>query len=173
MLVAYVGAIAVLALVSRPGVVHVHVARHFQPSAQDLVLLGVKTIVPFGDDAVDLSCRDVDPQLPQLLQNQRLGHVCVMVLIEDKADQGEVEVAAAKGLYLLWERRHDRGAIWRLPPLSAQEGIARLEQKTLNRVVLISLERAPCWDTLDFDNDRLVDLAFLASFGLIFENFMS
>ena len=159
-------AVAVAPLVAGSGVVDMDIARDLEPCTQDLILLRVEALLALSEDVVHLPSRDVDPDLPQLLHNQRLGHVCVVVLVENKADQRAVEVAT-EGLDLLWERCHNRLARWRLPPLPVVQDIVRFEHKTLNRVVLISLERASCWNVLDFDNQRFVDLerAGLVSLG--------
>ena len=74
-------------LVPRPGVVHLDVGRDRQGRRQEFGLLLVKDILPLGEDAIEFASGDVDAQLEQLLQEQRLGHVLMVVLVEDETDQ--------------------------------------------------------------------------------------
>jgi hypothetical protein len=74
--------ITVAAPMARPGIVHRDVATDFQAGHQQLVLLGEKLPVGAAEQRIDVSHRDVDAPLAQLLVEQRLGDVAVMVLVE-------------------------------------------------------------------------------------------
>jgi len=47
----------------------------------------VKNVLLLGQDAVELSGGDIDAQLVQLFQEQWLGDVPVVILIDDETDQ--------------------------------------------------------------------------------------
>ena len=85
-------------LVPRPGVVHLDVGRDRQGRRQEFGLLLVKGVLPLGEDAAEFAGGDVDAQLVQLFQEQRLGDVLVVVLVEDEADQVGSEVAAGQDI---------------------------------------------------------------------------
>ena len=94
-LVADVRAVAVLALVTRPRVVDVDVPRDPQTHREDSVLLPVEPFFAFNDQRVQLARRDRHPILVELLEQKRLGHKRVIVLIENEAAHRRAEVAAA------------------------------------------------------------------------------
>ena len=63
-------------------VVGLQVRRDLAGCRQQAVFLLVKRLVPFGQQAINLTGRDVDSQFPQFLVQQRLGDVVVKVLVE-------------------------------------------------------------------------------------------
>jgi len=74
-----------LPLVPRPRIVHADVRRRLQAGGQQLLLLLVEGVPALGQEVVELADRDVQSQLPQLLQQQRLGDPLVVVLMQDVA----------------------------------------------------------------------------------------
>jgi hypothetical protein len=67
---------------TRPGIVGAEVGRHGQTRSTHLVLLLVEVLQVLRQNTMQLSCRDVDTVLPQLLQQQRLRDVRLVVLIQ-------------------------------------------------------------------------------------------
>ena len=140
-LVADVGAVAVVSLVPRPGIIHLHVGRDRQGRRQQLGLLLVEGLGLLGEDAAELAGGDVDAQLVQLLQEQRLGHVLVVILVQDEADQVRPEVAAGQDV---GGQGGDQGsAVGGLPAFAAVAGDLGPEDQILNDEVLVSLEDRP------------------------------
>jgi hypothetical protein len=78
-LIADEGAVAVLAVVPRPGVVHLNMIRHLQSRLQQPILLGVEVLVLLREQMVQLTRRYLDAQVVQVLQQQGLGHALVVV----------------------------------------------------------------------------------------------
>ena len=78
----------------RPGFVDLDVGRDRQGRRQEFGLLLVIAVLPLGEDAAEFAGGDIDAQLVQLLQEQRLGDVLVVVLVEDETDQVRSVVAA-------------------------------------------------------------------------------
>ena len=85
-------------LVPRPGVVHLNVGRDRQGRRQEFGLLLVKGVLSLGQDAAEFAGRNVNAQLLQLFQQQRLSHVLVVVLVQDETDQVRSEVAAGQNI---------------------------------------------------------------------------
>jgi hypothetical protein len=61
-------ALAILALMARPGVIGADVRRLGQPRRQHLGLFLMESVFPFRQDVVELARRDVDAVLPELLE---------------------------------------------------------------------------------------------------------
>jgi len=72
-------AVAVFPLMPRSRIIRVYVGGHFQPGTQDIFLLLVKTLLVFHENAVDLPRRNINSPLPDLLQDERLGHAAMVV----------------------------------------------------------------------------------------------
>ena len=137
-LVADVGAGTIVPLVPRPGVVHLNVGRDRQGRRQEFGLLLVKGVLSLGQDAAEFAGRDVDAQLVQLFQQQRLGHVLVVVLVEDETDQVRSEVAAGQNIG--GEGGHQALPIGGQPAFAAVADDAGLEDQILNDEVLVAFE---------------------------------
>ena len=132
------GAVAVASLVPRPRVVDLDVSRDLQARRQQLVLLLVEGVLLLGQDAAELAGGDVDAQLEQLLQEQRLGDVLVVILVEDETDQVGPEVAAGDDV---GGQRGDQGmAVGGLPTFAAVAGDPGAEDQVLNDEVLVPFE---------------------------------
>ena len=132
------GAIAVLAVMTGPGVVGADVRRRGQPRRQHLVLLLVKGSLVFGQDAVELARRDVDAVLPQLLQQQRLGDLGLMILVQDVGDQVRPEVPALDRQHALRKRRQHRAAVRQVIACPQVAGVFALDDEFLDDVRLRS-----------------------------------
>src|SRR5947209_14583235 len=52
----------------------------------------MKSLVAFGEEAAELASGDVDPQFVQLFEQQRLGDVAVVMLVEQVGDEGGAEM---------------------------------------------------------------------------------
>ncbi len=143
-LVADLGAGPIVPLVPRPGVVHLDVVRDRQGRRQEFGLLLVEGLVPLGEDAVELAGGDVDAQLVQLFQEQRLGDVLVVVLVEDEADQVGSVVAAGQDLGGEWG--HQACAVGGQPAFATVADDAGLEDQILNDEVLVSLFPRSAWE---------------------------
>ena len=85
--------------------------------------------------------RDVNAHLLQLFQQQRLGHVLVVVLVEDVTDQIRSEMAAGQNIG--GERSHHVVPIGGQPVFAAVADDARLEFQILNDKVFVSLKTGP------------------------------
>ncbi len=124
--------------VPRPGVVHLNIVRDCQGRRREFGLLLVEGVLPLGEDEAELAGGDVDTQLAQLLQEQRLGHVLVVVLVEEETDQVGSEVVA--GHHIGGERGHQASAIRGQPVFAAVANEAGFEDQILNDEVLVALE---------------------------------
>src|SRR5262249_30177022 len=98
---------------------------------------------------------DVDAQLAQLLQEQRLRDVLMMVLVEDETDQVGPEVAA--GHHLVGERGHQALPLGGLPMFPTVEDDAGPEDQILDDEVLVSLEDGPLRAVGQRDDDLISD----------------
>ena len=119
-------------------VVHLDVGRDRQGRRQEFGLLLVKGVLPLDEDAVEFAGGDVDAQLVQLFQEQRLGDVLMVVLVEDETDQVGSEVAAGQDIGREWG--HQASAIGGQPAFAAVADDAGLEDQILNDEVLVSFE---------------------------------
>ena len=115
----------------------------------------MKGVLPLGEDAAEFAGGDVDAQLVQLFQEQRLGHVLVVVLVEDETDQVGSEVAAGQDIGGEWG--HQALAVGGQPAFAAVADDAGLEDQILNDEVLVSLEDRPGRDVGQGDDDLLGD----------------
>ena len=77
-------------------VIHRHVPGTPQAALEQGVLLGVKPIVIARQYRINRPGGNVDPPLTQLLVQQRLGHLTVVVLIQDVAAQRHAKVMPGK-----------------------------------------------------------------------------
>src|SRR5881628_1618105 len=91
--VADAGGVVVLAAVPGRGVVAVQVAGDRAGRRQQRVFLGMKGVVTFVQNAVDLTGRNLHTVVEQLLADERLRHVVLIVLVQDVRPQRGSEVA--------------------------------------------------------------------------------
>jgi hypothetical protein len=163
--VADLGAGPIVPPVPRPGVVHLDVGRDRQGRRQEFGLLLVEGVLPLGEDAAELAGGDVDAQLAQLLQEQRLGHVLMVVLVEDETDQVGSEVAAGQDVG--GERSHHTLPTGGQPAFAAIADDAWLEDQLLNDEVLVAFEAGAQRDVGQGDDDLFGDgqLGGLGAFG--------
>ena len=117
----------------------------------------MEPLVTLHNDAIYLAGRDIDPQFPELLKNQRLSNMTMVVLVENETLQRGTEVAA-KDPDLLRKLRHYVIPLGSFPPLPSVDCIVWLQQEILNRKILIPLQYTPRWDVSGFDNQCLMDL---------------
>ena len=127
-LITDVGAVAILSLMTCARVVNIHVARDFETDTKNLVLFIVKQFVPLDDDTIHLTGRDIDTQFQELFQYQRLGHMRMIVLVDNEAIQGGTKVTA-EGLNLIWKRSYNVAALGGSPPLPPVERIEWLQKQ--------------------------------------------
>ena len=121
---------------------------------QPLLLLRMEVLLDLGDDRADLPRRDIDPPLAKLLQEQGLGNVGVVVLVQDVRDERRTEVTTVQ---LGGELANQTFPRRRLPPLQAEPGVVQLDPDVLDREVLIPLEAAPLREFLGANFGGLVD----------------
>src|SRR3954451_15681390 len=98
----------------------------------------MKGALPLGEDAAEFAGRDVDAQLVQLLQEQGLGHMLVMVLVEDETDQVGSEVAAGQDLG--GQGGDEALPLGGQPTFAAVADDAGLEDQILDDKVFVPLE---------------------------------
>src|SRR5262249_11081327 len=116
-LVANVSADPILAPMPCRGIIHTHVRRDRQPCAHYRLLLHMEGVFSLRENAIDLSHRDVDPQLPYLFHNQWLSHMlrsctCSLRIIH----QPRRQVAYRRLTAMLKERDGMRSAFSRDTP---------------------------------------------------------
>jgi len=150
-----VGAEALLASVAGHRVVGVDVRGGCQASREQLFLLLVEGVLALGQDAVELPAGDVDAQLAHLFQQQRLGDVLVVVLVEDEAEQIGAEMAARDGV--VGETGHDGLAVGQEPTFAAVTDVVGLDDEALDDEVFVALEPGPWRDQWRLEDDHLVD----------------
>ena len=90
--VADVQRVPALAAVAGGGVVGLQIVRDLAGGRQQTVFLLVERFVPFGQQAIDLPGRDVDPQFQQLLVQQRLRDVVVKMLVQHVLPERRTEM---------------------------------------------------------------------------------
>ena len=122
---------------ARTGVVDRDAAANLQAGHQQLVLLGEKPVVVAAEQRVDLTDRDVDVPLAQLLVQQRLGDVAVMVLVEHVATKLRAEVPAVEARRQLAEQQC---SVRCLPDLPAIAGVVGLDAHVLHDEIAIACE---------------------------------
>jgi hypothetical protein len=71
--------------VSGARVVCLEITGDLQPRFQHLGLLLVKALLVLRQQVAQLASRDLDPEFVQWLQQQRLGHVLMMMLVQHVA----------------------------------------------------------------------------------------
>ena len=112
-----------------------------QPRRQHLRLLLVKAVLVFGQEVIDLARGDVDAEFVQLFQQQRLGDVAVVILVEDVADQVGAEVAAGQDV---GGQRGQQGlAVGGQDAFAQVAGDLGLEDQFLDEVFLVAMEVEP------------------------------
>jgi len=102
----------------------------------------------FGDDPVHVACRNVDPKFMKLFGNQGLGDLCMVILVQDEADQSKTKMA----MDLLRYSAHHIFVLGCLPTLKTVKRIVGHDDDVLNHVVLIPLEPAPFRDRIGLDD---------------------
>ena len=139
----------------RPGVVDLDVGRDRQRRRQKFGLLLVEAGLPLGEDAAELAGGDVEAQLPQLFQKQRLGDVLVVMLVEDETDQIRPEMAAGRDVDR--QRSHHASSVGGQPALAAVADDPRREDQILDDEVLVALEDRPLRRLGETDDGLLGD----------------
>ena len=76
------------------GIIDAEIRRRLEPGQQHGRLLRVETGEGFGQDAVELASGNSDAVIAPLLQQRWLRDVGMVVLVQDRADQGGAEVTA-------------------------------------------------------------------------------
>ena len=152
--VADVRAVPVLALVTRSCVIHVNVPRHPQTHPKDRVLLLVELLLALREETMQLAGRDLHSPLAKLLQDQRFGHLGVVVLIEYKATQRRSEVPHGR---LDWQLARDPRALRGEPLLNPIPRGLHLDHKLLHDIIVVALESASLRHLLRIDHDRTID----------------
>jgi hypothetical protein len=97
-LITDVGTSTIVPLVPCSSVVHLNIGGDRQTRRQEFGFLLVKDIFSLGQDATEFAGRDINAQLLQLFQQQGLGHMLVVVLVQDVSDQLRAEVAAGQNI---------------------------------------------------------------------------
>ena len=122
-------------------------------------------VLALGEDATEFTGGNVDAQLVQLLQEQRLGHVLMVILVEDETDQVGTVVAAGQDIGGEWG--HHALPIGSQPAFAAIADDAGLKDQILYDEVLISFEDGPLRDVGQADDGLLGDgqLGGLGGFG--------
>lgn len=72
-LIANVGTISILTLMTRAAIVDMDVVGVLKPNAQQRLLLRVKFLLALGEDRADLAGGDLNAPFPQLLKNEGLS----------------------------------------------------------------------------------------------------
>ena len=85
--VADMRAVSVFALMPGTGIVDIDIVRDLQGGRYHPIFFTMEIVFAFDKDVVEHAARDVDAILPQLLQQQGLGHAALVVLIQDKGDK--------------------------------------------------------------------------------------
>ena len=80
--IAHVRAVAVFPLMARPGIVGLHVVRDRQTHGLDLGFFLMKALVAFRQQAAELPRRNLDAPLPDLGQQNGLGHMGMVMLVQ-------------------------------------------------------------------------------------------
>ena len=105
-LVADIGTVAVAALMAGAGIVGLNIRGGGQSRRLEFGLFLMEGVVPFREQVVELAGRDLDPPIVQLRQQQRLGHMGMIVLVQHVAHQlGPVMATPDR------RRRHRRGHV--------------------------------------------------------------
>ena len=136
-LVADVRARAVAAPVAGAGVIDLDVRRPGPPRRQQPLLLPVEGRRDFRQQAAELAGGQVEAPLAQLLQQERLGDVVVVVLVQDEGVQVGAVVAA--GEHVGRQRGQQGAAVGGHKPLPAVAGDVGAEDQLLDDVVLVAL----------------------------------
>jgi len=100
-----------------------------QPGGQQSLLFLVKSLLVFRQKVVDLPPRYGNSQVPQLFQEERLGHMIMVVLVEAVADESVPKVLTGEHL---WGQRSQQGlAVWRphpLPQVTIAGGVGKISK---------------------------------------------
>src|SRR5205807_9758366 len=112
-----------------------------QAGRQQLLLLLVEGLVALGEDAVELAGGQVQAPLAQLLQQQRLGDVVVVVLVQDEGDQ--VRAVMTAGEHVGGQGGQQGAAVGGLHALPQVTGDVGVEHQFLNDVFLVALGDRP------------------------------
>ena len=134
--IADVRADGVVAAVPRGRVVAVQIAADLPRHRQQRILLGVECFLPVEQDRTDLPRRNVDAQLPQLLQQPSLRDVVLMDLVEHVLTKPNAEMSRDGRR----QRRGPKAAVGQQVHRPPVAGVVRLDAKILNDEVPILLD---------------------------------
>jgi len=138
----------------RPGIVHIDIPGDLQTDPENLVLFLVIPLLALGDHAMQLARGNPHSPFTELLENERLGHLRVVVLVEHEAAQGRAEVrCVALKVHLSGEQL----AIGSQPLLLAVESRHSFDDQLLHKEVIVTLEATPLGNILGLDHLRLID----------------
>ncbi len=132
------GAITVTPLVSGPGIIRADVGRGLKPRCSHLVLLLVERLVVLRQDATELALGNVDAEVMQLLQQQRLRHVRVVILVQNIA--GQVWAIVTTRQHVGRQRRQHRTAVGQLIACPQVARCFGLDRQLLDNIRFIILE---------------------------------
>lgn len=85
---------SVLALVASGRIIRLEVGRDLAGGWQQALFFGVEGFMAFGQEPADLSGGNGDPEFVELLEQQRLGDLIMVVLVQEKRSHGRPEVSA-------------------------------------------------------------------------------
>src|SRR5215472_5983488 len=96
----------------------------------------MKAFFVLRQDVVELACGDVDAQFAKLFEQQRLGDVAVVVLVQDVGEQGRTEVA---GQGVVGQRRQQGLAVGGHDAFAAIAGNLAVKYQFLDKEVLVAV----------------------------------
>lgn len=114
----------------------------------------MEILLTLYEDIADLTCGNVYTHFVQLLQQQRLCHMAMVVLIEDKTNQVGRKMFTTQ---LGWRLRRNIATIRCLPTFQKVSDIVGLEYKTLNSEILVALKGRPFGNVLGRQQFPLVN----------------
>src|SRR3989441_5228834 len=132
--VADAGGVVVLAAVPGRGVVAVQVAGDRAGRRQQRVFLGMKGVVTFVQNAVDLTGRNLHTVVEQLLADERLRHVVLIVLVQDVRPQRGSEVA----VHVRGQCAGDDQAVGQAIDFAAVAGVAIVDVQVLHDEIALA-----------------------------------
>ena len=147
--------VAVLALVARTRVIHGDGATDLQCAHQDGVFFFMEQRFIGTEQGVDLACRYVYAPLPQLLQQQRLCHMAVVVLVQDVAAQLGVKVMA---LYRGGQLSCEIDALTGAPGLQSVTGVVGFDDQPLHHHVPVAFKPRIAGNQCRGDHTLLMNL---------------
>ena len=122
-----------------------------------MIFFQVETILFFDQTLVQMPCGNIDADFVQLLEQQRLGDMAMVVLVQDKPDQGRTEVAVLQICRQLARYVTAVGCFIYLEPVA---DIVRLHSEILDHPIFIGSESRTGRQVFRFNGLGLVDFKF-------------